>query len=76
MRDATLSGKPSMPCAWSAQVHGKVRPLQPSLWSRILPWIVCDETWEPFYRSAVQLVALVCLPVFAAVAAVLVFGGS
>lgn len=31
----TLSGKPSMPTAWSAQVHGKVQPLRPSLWSRI-----------------------------------------
>lgn len=27
MRDTTLSGKPSMPSAWSAQVHGPVRPL-------------------------------------------------
>ncbi|GEM_PF-3460510 len=24
----TLSGKPSMPCAWSAQVHGKVQPMR------------------------------------------------
>lgn len=31
----TLSGKPSMPSAWSAQVHGKVQPLRPSLWGRI-----------------------------------------
>ncbi len=30
------SGKPSQPCAWSAQIHGPVRPLeQPGIFARI-----------------------------------------
>lgn len=62
-RNTTLSGKPTMPCAWSAMVHGKVRPM-----------LTDDATWEPIYRGLVWAVGLFCGPVFLAVAFIL--GGS
>jgi len=61
MRNTTLSGKPSMPSAWSAMVHGKVRPM-----------LEDDAIWQPFYRSLSGLVICLCGPVFVAVGLVLV----
>ncbi|EJU15136.1 hypothetical protein LH128_00095 [Sphingomonas sp. LH128] len=58
------SGKPSMPSARSFQVHGKIRPL-----------LEDDALWGPIDRGLVWLAIVFCGPVFAAVAAVLIFGG-
>lgn len=69
------SGKPSMPSAWSAQVHGKVQPLRPSLWGRIRAMLCDDAAWRATYCGLVWLAIVFCGPVFAAVAAVLIFGG-
>lgn len=62
-RNTTLSGKPSMPCAWSAQVYGKVRPM-----------LTDDVTWERIYRGLVWANASVWG--LAAAIAIIVIGGS
>lgn len=48
MRNTTLSGKPSMPSAWSAMVHGKIKPM-----------LEDDAIWQPTYNSLVAAVVAV-----------------
>lgn len=52
MKNARLNGKPSMPSAWSAQVHDKIKPMLEN-----------DAAWEPAYRSLVGAVAAVWITV-------------
>lgn len=57
MRDTTLSGKPTMPSARSAQVHGNVRPSDEARAEARKELI----SWALLLASGVLFGALLCL---------------